>query len=513
MNKQEKHDYLITLIKELEKAGNETNLNNFIIVLEDTLKVKYRLRNYFDYPISAADYDELITYAENLLGVNRMGSKDDPHYETLEGIKYDNKAPAIETYSCFCINGVEVGSYHYDEHKGHYEFYDSNNQVLATIKSEPIQIFTIHGNESWNKLASLFGDAECCVIPSSGRTNDATSVDSAKSIDEKLNNMMAYRDDLVTDALVDYALIDMKTAEHILNNYTPDQLTIDVVRQASEMNLPVDGMKINKQTADYIAAKIKELQEDHWQPNAETIAALEEAMNEDPKNFKTWDEVKKEFFGDKGNSNYQHYWGKGQDVHWFYDGDFIDVWKCADIWHKQIYYWPYNAQIIVGQVNPVEWYKTKGDELEWGPIFGPFENPDQLSAWIQGFWKWWHRLSDENKVVYHNIPNVDNKWSMWNTNYIEMFRQYAGTNEYDYHKIAAEAQNDEYSKMTEEDYMKRYYNAPPKAFTKEWNERVAAFIANIKSIESNLEERDNEFDGEIIQDLERKLLDLLKQTL
>jgi hypothetical protein len=126
-------------------------------------------------------------------------------------------------------------------------------------------------------------------------------------------------------------------------------------------------------------------------------------------------------------------------------------------------------------------------------------------------------LSDENKVIYHNIPIMDNKWPLWNTNYIEMFRHYAATkdhwDEWDYSKIAADAQNDEYSKMTEEDYIKRYYNAPPKAFTKEWNERVAAFIGNIKSIESNLEERDNEFDGEIIQDLEQTLLNFLKKTL
>jgi hypothetical protein len=461
MNKQEKHDYLITLIKELEKAGNETNLNNFIIVLEDTLKVKYRLRNYFDYPISAADYDELITYAENLLGVNRMGSKDDPHYETLEGIKYGGPSPAIETYSCFCINGIEVGSYHYNEDKSHYEFYDSNNQLLATISSEPIKIFTIYGNESWNKLASLFGDTECCVKhTASGRTTPTTGGPGASSDVDSFNTMS----DIEVEALVDYALNE------------------------------------NKKTID------------EWIPNAETIAALEEAANAYPKDLHSWEDVKKEFYGDETDPNFQKYWGKGEDVHWFYSDEFEIAWKCADIWHRDIYYWPYNAQIIVGQINPVEWYKTKGDELEWGPIFGPFENPDQLSAWIEGFWKWWHRLSDENKVVYHNIPNVDSKWPMWNTNYIEMFRHYAATNEYDYHKIAADAQNDGYSKMTNEDYDK-LYGAEPKAFTEQWNERVAAFIGNIKSIESNLDNSENTFDGEIIHDLEQKLLDFLKKTL
>ena len=535
MKNQEKHNYLIALIKELEKAGNETNLNNFIIVLEDTLKVKYRLRNYFDYPISAADYDELIAYAENMLGVMRMGSKDDPHHEHLDGIKYDNNTPIVETYSCFCINGVEVGSYHYDEHKAHYEFYNKDNQLLATIKSEPIQIFTIYGSESWNKLASLFGDAECCVMPSSsGRTTPTTGGPGAQSNNDvdSFNTMT----DIEVEALVDYALVDMKLVDHIIKNYTPDQLTIDIVKQAAAGHMVdgvrvnvIDGMKVNKQTADYIEMKIKQIQQDYWQPNAETIAAIEEAAKQDPKTLHSWADIKKEFFGDKEHLNYQKYWGGSQDAHFFYASDFIDAWKCADIWHREIYYWPYNGQYIVGQVNPVEWYKTKGDEVEWGPIFGPFNSPEELDGWYQGFWAWWHKLSDENKVIYHNIPTMDNQWFLWNTDYIEMFRKYATIkseydynkiaatkdhwDEWDYNKIAADAQNDEYSKMTEEDYIKRYYNAPPKAFTKEWNERVAAFIGGIKEIESNLEERDNEFDGEIIQDLEQQLLNFLRKTL
>jgi hypothetical protein len=458
-----------------------------------------------------------------MLGVNRMGSKDDPHYENLDGMKYDNDTPIVETYSCFCINGVEVGSYHYDEHKAHYEFYNKDNQLLATIKSEPIQIFTVYGNESWNKLASLFGDAECCVMPSSsGRTTPTTGGPGAQSNNDvdSFNTMS----DIEVEALVDYALVDMKLVDHILNNYTPDQLTIDIVKQAAaghmvdgvKVNI-IDGMKVNKQTADFIESRIKEIQQERWVPNPETIKALEEAANADPKDLHSWTDVKKEFFGDKNDKNYQHYWGKGIDAHFFYASDFIDAWKCADIWHKEIYYWPYNEQYIVGQVNPLEWYKTKGDEVEWGPIFGPFNSPEELDGWYQGFWSWWHSLSDENKVVYHNIPIMDNQWPIWNTNYIEMFRHYAATkdhwDEWDYSKIAAEAQNDGYSKMTEEDYIKRYYNAPPKAFTKEWNERVAAFIVDIKEIESNLEERDNEFDGEIIQDLEQKLLNFLKNTL
>ena len=278
MKNQEKHDYLIALIKELEKAGNETNLNNFIIVLEDTLKVKYRLRNYFDYPISAADYDELITYAENLLGVNRFGSKDDPHYEHLLGR----------------------------------------------------------------------------TTPTSGGPSASNDVDS-------FNTMS----DIEVEALVDYALIDMELVEHILKNYTPDQLTIDVVKQAAALNSIIDGMKVNKQTADYIEMKIKQIQneklnnmmayddritddikdlamEDDWVPNAETIAAIEEAAKADPKDLHSWEDVKKEFYGDETDPNYIKYWTKGRDAHFFYASDFIDAWKCADIWHKEIYYWPYN---------------------------------------------------------------------------------------------------------------------------------------------------------------------------
>lgn len=419
MNNQEKHDYLISLIKELEKLEDKQALNNFIIVMEDLLKVKYRLRNYFDYPISAAEYDELTTYAENLLGVNRFGSADDPHYEHLVG-----------------------------------------------------------------------------------RTNDATSVDSAKD------------SDIINQAIVDYALIDMKAAEYIVDKYTPDQLTIDIVLEAAEKSLPVDGFRINKQTADYIVVELKKKQK-YWSgfmPNKETIAAIEEAIKKDPKDLKTWDEFKKEMYADKTSPEYQHYWGKGSDILFFYNDEYVNAWKCADIWHKDIYYWPYNEQYIVGQVNLVEWYKTKGDEAQWGPIFGPFESPEELDGWYVGFWNWWHALSDENKVIYHNIPSMDNQWPLWNTNYIEMFRKYAAIkNEYDYNKIATEAQNDKYAKMKWEELPSG--DVMPKAFTKEWNEKVADLVGQIKKLESNLDTSENVFDGEIIQFLEKELLNLLKGTL
>jgi hypothetical protein len=115
MELNEQQEYLTFLIKQLEKQEDKTLFNNFIVLMEDLLKTKYLLRNYLNYPISAAQYDELITYAENVLGIST----------------------------------------------------------------------------------------------SLGRTNDATSVDSARSIDKKLNNMMWHIDrdnHLVTDALVDYSL-------------------------------------------------------------------------------------------------------------------------------------------------------------------------------------------------------------------------------------------------------------------------------------------------------------------
>jgi hypothetical protein len=139
MNKN-KHDYLMTLIHELEKEGNTTKLDNFIIAVEDLLQIKYRLRNYFDYPITQPQYDELIERAETLLGVDA----------------------------------------------------------------------------------------------SSGRTNDATSVDSAS--------------------------VDMDLVNHVLKNYTPDQLTIDIVKEIAAKDGIIDGMKINKDTAAYIETRIKQIQ-------------------------------------------------------------------------------------------------------------------------------------------------------------------------------------------------------------------------------------------------------------
>ena len=180
MNKQERHDYLVYLIGHLEHSDDNTALDNFFVVAKDILKVRHTLSRVLDYPITLDQYEELITYAENILGVNRFGSSDDLHYEHLF----------------------------------------------------------------------------------SGRTEGATSAHSAQSIDEKLNNMMAYNDKIITDALVDQALVNMELVDRVLENYTPDQLTIDMIKDIAAKGGVVDGIKINKQTADYIAAKIKEVQED-----------------------------------------------------------------------------------------------------------------------------------------------------------------------------------------------------------------------------------------------------------
>jgi hypothetical protein len=152
MTKQMQHDYLMTLLKELEKEGNQIKLDNFVRVMEDLLQFKYRVRNYFDFPISAAQYDELISYAETLLDVD-----------------------------------------------------------------------------------------------TSGRTKHTSGVQGAMS-------------DVVLDALVDQALVNMEFVDHILRNYTPDQLTIDIVKQAADNGSIIDGVKVNRQTADQIAAKIKKIQ-------------------------------------------------------------------------------------------------------------------------------------------------------------------------------------------------------------------------------------------------------------
>jgi tetratricopeptide (TPR) repeat protein len=164
-----KHQYLMTLIRELEKEGT-IKLDNFTMFVEETLQVKYKLRNYFNYPISEPQYDELIDYAEQLLDID----------------------PAT-----------------------------------------------------------------------SGRTKGATSAHGASSDVDSFNTMT----DIEVEALVDYALVDMKLVKHVLKNYTPDQLTIDIIKEAAAGHMVdgvrvnvIDGMKVNKQTANYIEMKIKEIQ-------------------------------------------------------------------------------------------------------------------------------------------------------------------------------------------------------------------------------------------------------------
>ena len=155
MNKQERHDYLVYLIQHLEKSDDNTALDNFFVVAKDILKVRHTLSRVLDYPITLDQYEELITYAENLLGVNRFGSSDDLHYEHLLG-----------------------------------------------------------------------------------RTEGATSAHGAQSIDEKLNNMMAYNDQIITDALVDQALqeVDQDLVQYSIDYHTPDQLTFDLLDADPNIN-------------------------------------------------------------------------------------------------------------------------------------------------------------------------------------------------------------------------------------------------------------------------------------
>jgi hypothetical protein len=164
MNKT-KHNYLITLIRELEKEGNTTKLDNFILAVEDLLQMKYRLRNYFDYPITEPQYDELIDRAEVLLGLDHKEIEP----QTLIG-----------------------GGF-----------------ATADIRAAGIDINTLYPN--------------------------------------RINT-------------VDSPNINMDFVNHVLSEYTTDQLTIDIIKQAAEIDITIDGVKVNKETADYIAKRIRQIQ-------------------------------------------------------------------------------------------------------------------------------------------------------------------------------------------------------------------------------------------------------------
>jgi hypothetical protein len=75
MKLHEQQEYLIVLIQELEKQEDKSLFNNFVVLMEDLLKTKYLLRHYLTYPITAAQYDELITYAETLLGIDTSSGR------------------------------------------------------------------------------------------------------------------------------------------------------------------------------------------------------------------------------------------------------------------------------------------------------------------------------------------------------------------------------------------------------------------------------------------------------
>jgi tetratricopeptide (TPR) repeat protein len=83
-----KHQYLMTLIRELEKEGT-IKLDNFTMFVEETLQVKYKLRNYFNYPISEPQYDELIDYAEQLLDIDPTTSGRTKHTSGVQSASDD----------------------------------------------------------------------------------------------------------------------------------------------------------------------------------------------------------------------------------------------------------------------------------------------------------------------------------------------------------------------------------------------------------------------------------------
>ena len=54
--------------------------------------------------------------------------------------------------------------------------------------------------------------------------------------------------------------VDMDFVNYILSEYTPDQLTIDIIKGAAEVGIMIDGTIVNKKTADYIAKRIRQIQ-------------------------------------------------------------------------------------------------------------------------------------------------------------------------------------------------------------------------------------------------------------
>lgn len=68
--KNDKHKYLVELIREIEKR-NPTLLGNMIVKIEEVLATRAKLHRYIDYPIRQPQYDTLIAYAEELIGVGK----------------------------------------------------------------------------------------------------------------------------------------------------------------------------------------------------------------------------------------------------------------------------------------------------------------------------------------------------------------------------------------------------------------------------------------------------------
>jgi hypothetical protein len=57
----------------------------------------------------------------------------------------------------FTINGVLINACNYNEHKKHYEFYNVQSQLTATITSQRIRL-PKDNNKAWERLANTFGD-------------------------------------------------------------------------------------------------------------------------------------------------------------------------------------------------------------------------------------------------------------------------------------------------------------------------------------------------------------------
>jgi len=137
-----KHDYLVALIKELEKENNSVHLSTFWAKVEGELKMRKKLQGYIDLPISQEQYDTLIASAEHLLGV-------------------EHKEPEVNPFI--------------------------TNTLISVATDEQRKSIHIYNPLTDNPLAGS-------ITHTTGRTNDATSVESASDFDEELYAFTAKQD-------------------------------------------------------------------------------------------------------------------------------------------------------------------------------------------------------------------------------------------------------------------------------------------------------------------------------